>query len=74
MSRMVLEISPEVLLEHGVWQYGGATNIFSTFSLSAAVSADVILLGFCLLASSFVFLLGGGSGLTIFKFHYIAKP
>jgi len=43
-------------------------------SLSASVSADVILLGFCLLASSFVFLLDCGSGLTIFKFHHIAKP
>ena len=35
---------------------------FIILSLSAAVSADVILLGFCLLASSFVFLLGCGSG------------
>jgi len=30
--------------------------------------------GFCLLASAFVFLFGGGSGRTIFKFHHIAKP
>jgi len=29
---------------------------FGILSLSAAVSADVILLGFCLLVSSFVFL------------------
>jgi hypothetical protein len=31
-------------------------------------------LGFCLLTSSYVFLLGCGSGLTIFKFHHIANP
>jgi len=30
-------------------------------------------MGFWLLSSSFVFLLGCGSGLTIFKFHHIAK-
>jgi len=47
---------------------------FGFLLLSAAVSADVILLGFCLLVSSFVFLLGCGSGRTIFKFHHIAKP
>jgi len=40
---------------------------FGILSLSAAVSADVILLGFCLLASSFVFLLGCGSGLDDFQ-------
>jgi hypothetical protein len=40
---------------------------FIILSLSAAVSADVILLGFCLLASSFVFLLGSGSGLDDFQ-------
>jgi hypothetical protein len=47
---------------------------FGILSLSAAVPADVILMGFCLLSSSFVFLLGCGSGRTIFKFHHIAKP
>jgi hypothetical protein len=47
---------------------------FGILSLSAAVSADVILLGFCLLTSSFVFLFGCGSGRTFFKFHHIAKP
>jgi len=46
---------------------------FIILSLSAAVSADGILLGFCLLTSSFVFLFGCGSGRTIFKFHHIAK-
>jgi len=46
---------------------------FGILSPSAAVSADIILMGFWLLSSSFVFLLGCGSGLTIFKFHHIAK-
>jgi hypothetical protein len=40
---------------------------FIILSLSAAVSADVILLGFCLLASSFVFLLCISSGLDVFQ-------
>jgi len=51
--------------QQAVWQYVGWTLL---------ASADVILLGFCLLALTFVFLLGCGSGLTIFKFHHIAKP
>ena len=40
---------------------------FGILSLSAAVSADVILLGFCLLASSFVFLMACGSGQDDFQ-------
>ena len=47
---------------------------FIILSLSAAFSADVFLLGFCLLTSSFIFLLDCDSGRTIFKFHNIAKP
>jgi hypothetical protein len=40
---------------------------FIILSLSASVPADGILLGFCLLASSFVFLLGCGYGLDDFQ-------
>jgi len=47
------------------------SSVSTVVSLSTAVAADVILLGFCWLTSSFVLLLGCGSKRMIFKFHYI---
>jgi hypothetical protein len=55
--------SPKVLLEQAVWQYGEATNIFSTFcslfSFSPGLTFTIELL---LLSSSIVILFGCGSG------------
>ena len=47
---------------------------FNSVLQSAAVPADVILMSFCLLPSSFVFLLGFISKLDVIKFHHIFKP
>ena len=38
------------------------------------ISADGILPGFCWLTSAFIYKFSIGYGLTIFKYHHIAKP
>jgi hypothetical protein len=55
-------------------QVGLDVVIFGCSSLSAAVSADGILLGFLLLTCTFISLLGSGSRLDVIKIPPAAIP
>jgi hypothetical protein len=55
-------------LQQAVWQYGGATNIFSTFcSLIGSSPGFTFTIELLLLSSSSVILFGSGSGLEVFQ-------
>jgi len=71
----VIGLTKNVCIQQAVWQYGGATNIFSTFcSLFGFSSSRRITPGNRINNELLFINLAAVPGWTFFKYRHIAKP